>query len=42
MLEWVSVEGGFEGNKLLRSQLKASVYSVCATIEGIVRDRIEL
>lgn len=42
MLEWVNVEGGFEGNKLLRSQLEASVYSVRAMIEGIVPDRIDL
>jgi hypothetical protein len=42
MLEWVSVEGGFKGDKLLRSQSQAPVYSVCATIEGIVADTVVL
>jgi hypothetical protein len=42
MLEWVSIEGGFESRKLIRSQAEAPVYSVCATIEGIVADTILL
>ncbi len=42
MLEWVSIEGGFESRKLLRSQAQAPVYSVCATIEGIVADTVAL
>jgi hypothetical protein len=36
MLEWVSIEGGFESKRLLRSQAQAPVYSVCATIEHFV------
>lgn len=42
MLEWVSVEGGFKGDKLLRSQAQAPIYSVCATIEGIGADTVVL
>ena len=42
MLEWVSVEGGFESRQLLRSQTQAPVYSVCATIDGIVADAVML
>lgn len=42
MLEWISVEGGFENRKLLRSQAQAPVYSVCATIEGITADAVVL
>jgi hypothetical protein len=42
MLEWVSVEGGFESRQLLRSQGEAPVYSVCATIEGSVADTVML
>lgn len=40
MLEWISVEGGFEGRKLLRGQAQAPVYSVCATIDGITADAV--
>ncbi len=39
-LEWVSIEGGFEGRELLRSQAAAPAYSVCATIEQIESDII--
>ena len=42
MLEWVSVEGGFQSRELLRLQAQAPVYSVCATIEGIVADTLIL
>jgi len=42
MLEWVSVEGGFKGDKLLRSQTQAPTYSVCAMIEGITAHTVAL
>jgi hypothetical protein len=35
MLEWVSIEGGYESRQLLRSQAQTPVYSVCAAIEGL-------
>jgi hypothetical protein len=38
MLEWVSVEGGFESKRLLRSQAQTPVYSVCVTIQSSVAD----
>jgi hypothetical protein len=42
MLEWISIEGGFQSGGLLRSQADLPVYSVCATIEGIVPDVVVL
>lgn len=40
-LEWVSIEGGFKGRELLKSQATAPAYSVCATIEQIESDHIQ-
>lgn len=40
MLEWVSIEGGFDSKRLLRTQAQAPVYSVCATIEGVAADTV--
>jgi hypothetical protein len=38
MLEWVSIEGGYQSRQLLRSQAQAPEYSVCATIETVAAD----